>query len=236
VLSFTNRSLHLHGKSPRHLLYKRIVRPQSRLGHCEEENPHLFLQESNFGHPAIPTELSRLRSAHIYNIKLHKKETSLRSWYLLSWYVSECLYGNRSFNVHKSSPLTPVLNQVTLVHISHANSWKRILMLPIHQNLRLVSAFFSSYFPNKLFYDFRITLMHATFLTHLIFLRFLHANNIWFSTQIMKLLIMYYFPFPFCSLYIKLKKFPQPPSNLCSSFRTRENVSHANTTFVSIFK
>jgi len=89
------------------------------------------------------------------------------------------------YRVQKPPPLVPILSLTYPVH-TLPTYLRCILILSSHQHPGLRSSLFPSGLPTELPYTFLISIMHATWSAHL----FHHPNNIWWSAQVMKLLIM----------------------------------------------
>jgi hypothetical protein len=73
---------------------------------------------------------------------------------------------------------------------SHPVTLRSILMLYSHLRLGLPTGLFPSGFSAKIMCALLISLMCATYLFRLILLDLEKPNNIWWSVQVMKLLIM----------------------------------------------
>jgi hypothetical protein len=96
-----------------------------------------------------------------------------------------------------------------------------------------LSGLFPSGFPTKTLYAF-ISPVCALCPTHLIHLDLIIQNNIWWSTEVMKLLIIQSFPASYHFLHLRSKYSSQYPvlrhPNLCSSFSMKDQVSHTHKT------
>jgi hypothetical protein len=104
------------------------------------------------------------------------------------------LYGTQMFNtmLTKSHHWYPYWATWIQSTPSHPISLRFILILFSHQHLHFPSGLFISGFPTKIMYSFLLSSMCATCPTHLILLHLIthHSNNIWWSVQVMMLLIM----------------------------------------------
>ena len=93
------------------------------------------------------------------------------------------------YRIHTCQPPVRILSQIKPVHGPHSTSWRFILISSSYLCLGLSSGLFPSDIPNETLY----TPLLSPYVLHsppISFVRFDHKNNIWWGTQIMKLLIM----------------------------------------------
>ena len=117
------------------------------------------------------------------------------------------------YHIHKCLPPVPILSQIDPGHThTHTTSLRPVLILTSHLRLGLPSGHFPSGFPTKVPYTYTSTIPHTCYIprpSH--YSRIDHTNNIGWGEKIIKLLCMYFFPFPCHFVPLRLKYFPQHP-------------------------
>ena len=110
------------------------------------------------------------------------------------------------YRAHNSSPAVPILSQIDPVHATHLASRKPILILFSHLRLGVPSGSFPQVSPPKpcthLFSPHTCYMPCPSQFSSLA-----HPNDIWWSTQSIKLLVMYPSPLP-CYLVPLRPKYP----------------------------
>jgi hypothetical protein len=113
---------------------------------------------------------------------------------------------------------------------SHLITLTSIIMLSYHLRLDLPNCLFPSGFLTKILHAFLISPMRSTFPAHLTPPLFYQPNDIWWSAQVMKLLIMQFSPAsPTSSLLgpnILLSTLFSNTLNLCSYLNIKDQTSH----------
>jgi hypothetical protein len=138
---------------------------------------------------------------------------------------------NIHYRVHKSPPLLPILGQMHPIHICNPISLRSILILSFNLRLYLPSALYSSDFPTKIFYAFRIFPMRTTYPANLMLLDLItliifgEAFKLWSSSLCS---LLQYF------LHLRSTYSPQHPGLntlcLCSSLSVRDQASYQHKT------
>ena len=115
------------------------------------------------------------------------------------------------YPIHKCSPPVPILSQLDPVHTPTFHFLKVHLKLSSHLRLRLPSGPFPSGFPHQ--YPVYVSLLpHTSYMprpSHSS--RSYHTNNIWGGVQILRLLIVWFFPLPRHLVPLMPKYSPQHP-------------------------
>ena len=130
--------------------------------------------------------------------------------------------------LHSQVPITcpyPKPDQSSLC--PHPASWRSILILSSHLCLGLPSGLFPTGLPIKTLYTPLLSPVCATS-PPIHFSRFDPPNNIWWGVQIIKLLVMYFPPFPYylVPLRPKYSSLFLNALSLSSSLNMNDQVSH----------